>query len=72
MSVLIIPKKLREKDDLIIVSRKEYEALTELRKTAEFMPTAAQRSALIKAEQNLKAGKTLSYHDLVRKLGSAD
>ncbi|MBI3421243.1 MAG: AbrB/MazE/SpoVT family DNA-binding domain-containing protein [Candidatus Sungbacteria bacterium] len=38
----------------------------------EFTPTVAQRKALIKAEQNLKTGKTLSYHELVRKLGFAN
>lgn len=72
MPTLTIPRKLIQKDDLVIVPRKEYEALTELRKTAEFTPTAAQRRALAKAEQNLKVGKTLSYHGLVRKLGFAD
>lgn len=69
MPTLTIPRKLIGKDDLVVVPRKEYEALTELRKTAEFTPTAAQRRALTRAEQNLKIGKTLSYHDLVRKLG---
>lgn len=72
MPTITIPKKLAQKDDLIVVPRKEYEALKELRKTAEFAPTAAQRKALAKAEQNLKAGKTLSYHKLVRTLGFAD
>lgn len=38
----------------------------------EFAPTTAQRRALAKAEQNLKTGKTLSYHELVRKLGFTD
>ncbi len=38
----------------------------------EFAPTAAQRKALAKAEQNLKTGKTLSYHELVRKLEFAN
>lgn len=72
MPTLTIPRKLIQNDDLVIVPRKEYEALKELRKTAEFAPTAAQRAALSKAEQNLKAGKTLSYHELVRKLGFAN
>jgi len=35
----------------------------------EFAPTAAQRKALAVAEQNLKTGKTLSYHELAGKLG---
>jgi len=72
MSTITIPKKLVRQDDSVVVPRKEYEALKELQKTAEFSPTAAQRKDLIKAEQNLKAGKTLSYHELVRKLGFAD
>ncbi|OHA13580.1 MAG: hypothetical protein A3J10_02745 [Candidatus Sungbacteria bacterium RIFCSPLOWO2_02_FULL_54_10] len=72
MPTITIPKKLARQDDFIIVPRKEYEALTELRKTAEFVPTAAQRKALARAERNLKTGKTLSYHELVRKLGFAN
>lgn len=72
MPTITIPKAWVQRDDLIVVPRKEYEALTELRKTAEFAPTAAQHKALVMAEQNLKAGKTLSYHALVRKLGFAN
>lgn len=72
MPTITIPKKLAQRGDLIVLPRKEYEALTELRKTAEFTPTAAQRRALKKAEQNLKVGKTFSYHELVRKLGFAN
>ena len=69
MSTITIPKKLAQSDDLIVIPRKEYEALTKLRKDQEFTPTAAQKRALVKAEQNVKRGKTLSYHELVRKLG---
>ena len=69
MPTITIPKKLAQKDDVVMVPRKEYEALIELRKTREFTPTAAQKRALVKAEQNVKRGKTLSYHELVRKLG---
>ena len=69
MPTITTPKKLAQKDDVVMVPRKEYEALIELRKTREFTPTAAQKRALVKAEQNVKRGKTLSYHELVRKLG---
>jgi len=72
MPTITIPKKFVQQGDLIIVPRREYEALIGLRKAVEFAPTAPQRKALAKAEQNLKAGKTLSYHELVRKLGSAN
>jgi hypothetical protein len=69
MNTITIPKKLAKEDDLIVVSRKEYEALLGLKRIKEFTPTATQRKALAKAEQNLKQGKTFSYNELVRKLG---
>ena len=56
-------------DDLVTIPRKEYVALLELRKTKEFRPTPTQRKALRMAENNLRRGKTLSYNELVRKLG---
>ena len=37
MNTLTIPRKLAQKDDLIVVPRKEYEALLELKKFKEFM-----------------------------------
>ncbi len=72
MPTVTIPRKLAERDDLIVVPRREYEALIELRKTQEFVPTPAQKKALVEAEQKLKRGKTLSYHEVVRKLGFAN
>ena len=72
MSTITIPKKLAQSGDLIVISRKEYEVLTKVRKDQEFTPTTAQKRALVKAEQNFKKGKTLSYHELVRKLGFAN
>ncbi len=69
MSTVTIPKKLAQKDDLVVVPRKEYEALKELKKMREFTPTAAQKKALVKAEHNLKQGKMLSYNELARRLG---
>ncbi|MEK7541971.1 MAG: hypothetical protein AAB533_03930 [Patescibacteria group bacterium] len=71
MPTITIPKESVRYDDLVAVPRKEYEAMTEM-KVDEFIPTAVQKKALIKAEENLKRGKTLSYHELVRKLGFTD
>lgn len=71
MAILTIPKKLAGRDDLVVLPRREYEALVELRKIKEFVPTALQKRALTKAEQNFKQNKTLSYNELVRKLGFA-
>lgn len=73
MATMTIPKKFAGKDDLILIPKKEYEALLLQHKNIrEFAPTRAQKKALIKAEANFKRGKTLSYDDLVSKLGFAN
>ena len=69
MHPVTIPKKLAGKDDLVVIPRKKYEALLELKGFKDFIPTTAQKIALTTAEKNLSQGKTLSYNDLVRKLG---
>lgn len=69
MPLLTIPKTLIKEGDLIIIPRKEYESLLELKKIKEFMPTPAQKRALARAEKNLKRGKTLSYNEFTKKLG---
>lgn len=69
MNTITIPKKLANKDDLIILPRKEYESLLELKGFKEFSPTSAQKKALIRAENNFSKGKTFSYNELVEKLG---
>lgn len=71
LSSVTIPKNLARNDDLVVIPRKEYEELIELRAVKEFVPTTAQKKALIRAEVNLKKGKTLSYNELVKKLGFA-
>ena len=69
MSTITIPKKLAREDDLIVIPRREYEALVRLKKTKEFVPTIAQKRALVRAESNLWRGNTLSFDELSRKLG---
>ena len=56
----------------MVIPRKKYEALLDLQKMKEFRPTLIQKKALKKAEENLRQGKTLSYDELVRKLGFRD
>ena len=72
MNTITIPQKLVQKDDLVVIPRRDYEALLELKKFREFVPTVAQKKALLRAENNLRKGKTLSYHELVKKLGFAN
>ncbi len=69
MNVITIPKKIAAKDDLVVIPRKEYETLLACKKFEEFIPTAAQKKALAKAEINFRNKKSLSYNELVRKLG---
>lgn len=69
MNTITIPRNLVKNDDLIVLPRKEYEALIELKKFKEFSPTAALNKALVIAEKNFSKGKTLSYNELVKKLG---
>ena len=69
MNTVTIPKKLARNDDLVVLPRREYEALLQLKKFKEFNPTAIQKRALQQAETNLRKGKTLSYHELTQKLG---
>ncbi|MDO8620900.1 MAG: hypothetical protein Q7R31_01325 [Candidatus Levybacteria bacterium] len=62
---------MAQKDGLVIIPRKEYEFLKTLKAIKEFSPTSSQKKALFLAEKHLKSNKTLSYDDLVHKLGFA-
>ena len=52
-----------------MIPMKEYEALLGLKKIREFVPTSAQRNALIRARKNRRDGKYLTLDELRRKLG---
>jgi len=69
MNMVTIPKELANRDDLVVIPRKEYEALLELTKISEFVPTAIEKKALIQARRNRKAGKYLTINELREKLG---
>lgn len=69
MNTITISKKLLKSGDVIIIPRREYEALLELKRIREFKPTNVQKKALLKAQDNFKKGKTLSYNEFVRKSG---
>ena len=69
MQTITIPKQMMNHGDLVVIPRKEYEALLRSHKLQEFQPTASQKKALVRAENNFRKNKTLSYHELVQKLG---
>lgn len=60
MNTITIPRKLAQRDDLIVIPRKEYEALLNLKQLKEFEPTPAQRKLLLKAERDLDKNKNIS------------
>lgn len=62
---ITIPRTLVRKGELVVIPRREYEALRERTKIKSFIPSAAQKRALARAERNFRLGKTLSYHELV-------
>ncbi len=78
MNIITIPKKLANSDDLVVLPRQEYEAMMEAssrvahvprRQIREFTPTTAQKRALREAKKEYRRGETLSYDQLVKKLG---
>jgi len=72
MRIVTIPKTLARQGDLVIIPRRDYEKLVELKKIREFRPTIAQRKALARAQRKLKKGKSLSYDAFTQALGLAD
>lgn len=69
MNTITIPRSIIRDDDLIVMPRREYEELLEVKKFKEFEPTKAEKLSLRRAEANFKKRKTLRYNDLIRKLG---
>ncbi len=69
MVTITIPKKITKGEELIIIPRKEYEKLLELKKIPEFQPTPAQKKALKRARQNRGRGNFLTFNELKQKLG---
>ncbi|MBI3046529.1 MAG: hypothetical protein HYY86_03290 [Candidatus Harrisonbacteria bacterium] len=69
MNTVTIPKNLAKKGDLVVLPRREYEALLKLKKVKEFIPTVAQKRALFRARKNRKDGVYLTINELRKKLG---
>lgn len=70
MNLITIPKKISgAKDDLVVLPRKEYEALLARPDIREFTPTKANLRDLARARRNFRAGKMIPYEDVRRELG---
>ena len=72
MNTITIPKRVVAQGDLVILPRKELEALLKHRSSIIFSPTASQKKALARAERNLQRNKTISFHELVKTVGLAN
>ncbi len=67
MTTMTIPKAFLASDDLIVMPRKEYEALKS-RVVPEYAPSPAERRAIARARKNFREGKTISLAQLERDL----
>ena len=72
MNTVTIPKKLAERDDLIVIPKKDYEKLLLSKKVLEFSPTDVDKKTLERARRNRAAGKFLTLDELRQKLGFTD
>ncbi len=71
MTIITIPKHLAHKD-LVLIPRKEYEAMLRAQPTRMFKEvsmTKAQKRAFERAERNFADGKSLTLDECKRKLG---
>ena len=70
-SIVTIPKKVSGGEELVVIPRKEYDELLEMRskKIKEVSLTPRQKNALLQARKNLARGKYLTLNELKSKLG---
>lgn len=71
MNIITIPKKLAQKGDLVVVPRKEYEALVRHQprviRTARLTP--AEKRAIDKSRKEFARGEYVTIDELVHELG---
>lgn len=74
MPTITIPKELAHAGDLVLIPRKEYDALVHFRisNVREVAMTPVQKRALIRARKNFAAGKFFTPHELRQKLARRD
>lgn len=71
MDIITIPKKLAQKEDLVVVPRKEYEEFTQWRKAFRapvVKPTRAELRALERGRREMREGKYVEWSKLKREL----
>lgn len=66
---ITIPRTITKGEELVVLTRREYEELLDFKKISEFEPTAVQMEALVRARKNKKSGNFLIFDELKQKLG---
>jgi hypothetical protein len=70
MTTITIPKELAKKGDLVLVPRKEYEALLAGRKKMKTVTlSATQKRDLVRARREYAQGKYITLGELEHELG---
>ena len=67
--IATMPKKIAHKDDVVVISRIEYETLLKKSKMVPVMKlTPRERKTILKSEKELAAGKYLTLKELEHEL----
>ena len=73
MNVVTIPRRLTQKDDLVVIPRREYESLLKQRVTA--LPvvklTPSEKRACVRSERELARGEYVTLEQLEHDLGGS-
>ena len=69
--VATISRQVTKGEELVVIPRREYDELQELKQIREFTPTLAQKRALERGRKNRMLGNFLTIDELGRKLGIA-
>lgn len=70
-TIATISKQVTMGEELVVIPRREYDELQELKQIREFTPTLAQKRALERGRKNRASGNFLTINELGRKLGIA-
>jgi hypothetical protein len=69
MRAITIPKRLADHGDLIVIPRREYEALLAFKRIREYAPSAADRKALRNGLKQKRQGKVRPWRSVKHELG---
>lgn len=71
MSVITIPKKLRQKEDLVVIPKSDYKEFLELKKVIQIdKPTTAEIRVIKRGRREIKKGKYVEWEKLKQELES--